>query len=470
VWLVRQSGALAGIRYPLRGEITRIGRGDHNDIVFDDEESSVVSGSHLEVRLDGGVCRIRDVGSTNGTYLNGERIAEGVLEPGGTVRLGASGPELALAFEAAVSASLDQTMVVPAESVADAAPKSSPAGTFAGEEEALLARAVAQARMARRTGLFGQTHLIMRDAVRAALRRTNRRHRRVIAVLAAALVLVSAAAAWKITALHREKRGIDARIREIQATLNKASVDPATLQELADSLDRFENQAQAIQRNVLYRFGVRGQEREDFVTAQIRVLMAEFGAEVYSIPPEFVERVKHYIGEYQGPNRPHMLRALGRARADLEAMRRVFEEESLPPDLAYMVLVESAFAEEGASRAGAAGLWQFTAPTARAYGLRVGDGVDERLDSRKATRAACKYVRELILDFGAGSSVMLALAAYNLGPSRVKQAVRKVQDPIKQRSFWYLYRVRALPAETREYVPKVIAAMTIGRAPDKFGF
>jgi len=71
---------------------------------------------------------------------------------------------------------------------------------------------------------------------------------------------------------------------------------------------------------------------------------------------------------------------------------------------------------------------------------------------------------------GAGSSVMLALAAYNLGPSRVKTAVRKVQDPIKQRSFWYLYRLRAVPPETREYVPKVIAAMIIGRHPEQYGF
>ena len=65
---------------------------------------------------------------------------------------------------------------------------------------------------------------------------------------------------------------------------------------------------------------------------------------------------------------------------------------------------------------------------------------------------------------------MLALAAYNLGPSRVKAAVRKVNDPIKQRSFWYLYRVRAVPPETREYVPKVIAAMIIGRHPELHGF
>jgi membrane-bound lytic murein transglycosylase D len=66
---------------------------------------------------------------------------------------------------------------------------------------------------------------------------------------------------------------------------------------------------------------------------------------------------------------------------------------------------------------------------------------------------------------------MLALAAYNSGPTKVKQAVMKtVRDPIKQRNFWYLYRVRALPAETREYVPKVAAVMIIGRNPGKFGF
>ena len=103
--------------------------------------------------------------------------------------------------------------------------------------------------------------------------------------------------------------------------------------------------------------------------------------------------------------------------------------------------------------------------------VKVGDGVDERTNVVKSTHAASHFLRELILDFGNGSSVMLALAAYNGGPSKVKQAVEKsVKDPIKQRSFWYLYRIRALPDETREYVPKVIAAMIIGRNPAHFGF
>ena len=76
-----------------------------------------------------------------------------------------------------------------------------------------------------------------------------------------------------------------------------------------------------------------------------------------------------------------------------------------------------------------------------------------------------------ILDFGAGSSVMLALAAYNSGTATVKRAVsRNVRDPINQRNFWYLYRARALPRETREFVPRVFAAILIGRNPQHFGF
>jgi len=135
-----------------------------------------------------------------------------------------------------------------------------------------------------------------------------------------------------------------------------------------------------------------------------------------------------------------------------------------------MVLVESALSAGNVSTAGAAGLWQFTPATAKMYGLKLGDGVDERMDPRKATEAAARYIRELILDFGTGSSVMLALAAYNVGPGKVKRAVRKVEDPIRQRDFWYLYRARALPAETRQYVPKIVAAILIGRNPERFRF
>jgi len=208
----------------------------------------------------------------------------------------------------------------------------------------------------------------------------------------------------------------------------------------------------------------------DFVTRELRSVMAEFGAEVYSIPSDFIDRVNHYIEQDLGSDRPILAHALGQSGAQIEAMRRILQKEQLPADLAYIPVVESGLGSQ-ASAAGAVGPWQFTVVTAKTYGLRVDGQVDERKDLVKSTAATCKYLRDLILDFGAGSSVMLALAAYNSGTTTVKRAVsRNVRDPINQRSFWYLYRARALPRETREFVPRVFAAILIGRNPRHFGF
>ena len=274
---------------------------------------------------------------------------------------------------------------------------------------------------------------------------------------------------WTIQNLKKQKTNIDAQIDQIEAKLQAAGNDPKEVDALVEELSKYQNQARAMKRNLLYRLGVRSEE-QDFVESEVKALMAEFGAEEYSLPPEFAGQVREFIRWYQGPGREHMERLLGRSRKELEAARQQLQDDNLPPDLAYMVLVESAFIKGNASSAGAVGLWQFTPSTARAYGLEVSGKVNERLNPRKSTQAAGRYIRELILDFGGGSSVMLALAAYNLGPGKVKRAVRTVSDPIKERNFWYLYRVRALPPETRSYVPKIIAAIIIGRHAEHFGF
>jgi soluble lytic murein transglycosylase-like protein len=469
-WLVRVSEPLAGARHLIRGPITRVGRSPDNDVVIDDGR---VSAYHLEIqKLESGY-RLCDLGSTNGTYLNGERVAEATVEDLCCIRLGADGPELRFALGAPPAADLNRTVIsseIPdVLSAALAEPNRESGESLVGkEEEKLLSLAVARARRARRTGIGNQTTIIMREVLHRALDRTSRKFRRVITALVLALLALTSYGAWRIQTLKREKRDIDAQIQQIETMLEKASQDPAETERLLDQLGQYEDQAQALQSNLFYRAGVR--EREDPVRREIRSLMAEFGAETYSIPPEFIEEVNHFIQQYQGADRLNMTLALGQSRRDMQAMRQIFEQNSLPPDLAYMTLVESALGPNSRSPAGAVGLWQFTPATGRQYGLKVSPGVDERLNAKKATQAACKYVRELILDFGAGSSVMLALAAYNLGPSKVKQAVRRVSDPIKQRNFWYLYRVRALPEETREYVPKVIAAMIIARNPEQFGF
>jgi hypothetical protein len=208
----------------------------------------------------------------------------------------------------------------------------------------------------------------------------------------------------------------------------------------------------------------------DLVTREVDSLMKEFGAEETSVPPEFIIQVQRFVQQYQDRDRDLMVRALVHKRKDLERVREILRRHLMPQDLAYMAVVESGFLPSTCSLEGAAGFWQFTENTAREYGMKVDETVDERLDLQKSTEAASRYIRDLILDFGAGSSVMLAMAAYNSGSETVHRAMRNVKDPIKQRNFWHLYQTRALPTETREYVPKVFAAIIVGRNPQQFGF
>ena len=470
-WLISRQGPQVQLRYLISKDCTSVGRSPDNDVVMQGPENASVSTHHCQISRAEDAFRIRDLESTNGTFLNGERITDAELRAPAMIRLGMHGPELNFDFsgEVAAAAPLEATQVIPqgiASTFEPVIPPDTEPPAASQTIDRFLSEAVAHSRRARAHGLADQTMTIMRDALDKALRRTGRRSRVAIIGLGCLLAAVSAGAAWRITELSQEKRTIDQKIDTVEAQLAKAQ-NRGEADRLIDELDTYEDEGEQLQRHLLYRLG--GQEG-DFVTNEIRRLMAEFGSEVYSVPPEFTERAHFYIQQYQGPNHPLMERALGDAASQVGVMRRVLVENHLPADLAYVPLVESALAD-AESPAGAAGIWQFTPVTARAYGLKINNQVDERSDVLKSTRAACRYLRELILDFGSGSSVMLALAAYDLGPTKVRQAILKnVQDPIKQRNFWYLYRTRSLPPETREYVPKVMAAIIIGRNPQHFGF
>jgi len=427
------------------------------EIVIEGEEAAIVSSRHALIQSRGGVWRIVDAGSTNGTFVNGCRIDEAELTDGALVRLGAGGPEFEFCLGQPPS-----TPVLEKTVIASTQPQQEK------NEADLLAEAVERARRARTAGRHGQTTVIMREMLAKALRRSARRLHAMIAVLATALVAVSAYSYWRIRDLKDQKTAIDRHIEEIDRRLAAGDLTFREAESLLEQLNAYQAQAERLEESLFYRLAASSEE--GFIEREIRALLKEFGAEQYRVPPEFLEQVRLFIERYRTTDRAHVERLLSVGRQKLALIRQVFEQEKLPPDLAYMVMVESAFIAQSESPKGAAGLWQFTPATARAYGLRVSAAEDERLDVEKATRAASRYVRELILDFGAGSSVMLALAAYNLGPGKVRQAVRRVEDPIRQRDFWYLYRVRALPLETRQYVPRIVAAVIIGRNLERFGF
>jgi hypothetical protein len=455
-WLVRTSGRLAGTRYPIRGSVTRVGRGPQNDILIEDDAG--VSLSHFEIHTNGEQHQIVDADSTNGIYVNGVRTEQAILEAPCAIQLGLNGPQLAFVLDDSIPVDPDHTLKMSGSA--------EPVGL--GEHEGLLAEALVRVRLTRGRITRDHTREILHEAIHKAVTRTRRSARVLITSLVVALVALTAFTIWKVYDVRMEKRAIDARIQEVEALLQKAGLNQEEADVLLERLNRYQTAAQNVSSTLLYRMG--GSETVNPVEQELKSLMAEFGAETFRFPPEFLEQVERFVAQYQGPDRSRITSALGSARNDLETMRAIFQRQQLPPDLAYMTIVESAVSKVSNPRTGAAGPWQFMAPTARAFGLVVNEQVDERMDIRKSTLAACKLMRELILDFGAEGSVMLAVAAYNVGPGRVKQAVRKVQDPIKQRNFWYLYRIGALPLETREYVPKVLAVLIIARNPPSFGF
>jgi len=154
---------------------------------------------------------------------------------------------------------------------------------------------------------------------------------------------------------------------------------------------------------------------------------------------------------------------LARSGKYLGMMKSIFRENYMPEELVFLSLIESGFNPKAYSWANASGPWQFIKGTGKRYGLRIDPWVDERRDPVKSTRAAAAYLKDLYDMFGTWS---LAMASYNAGEGNVARAVNRGGTL----DFWELRKARTLPQETKEYVPKFIAAKMIAQNPKLFGF
>ncbi len=143
-------------------------------------------------------------------------------------------------------------------------------------------------------------------------------------------------------------------------------------------------------------------------------------------------------------------------------IRRVLKEEGVPQDLMYLAQAESAFQPQAVSRAGARGIWQFMPYRGEQYDLERSYYVDERSDPEKATRAAARHLRDLYGMFG---DWYLVMAAYNSGPGNVAKAIERTGYA----DFWELQKRHALPKETENYVPIIIAMALVAKAPALYG-
>ena len=174
--------------------------------------------------------------------------------------------------------------------------------------------------------------------------------------------------------------------------------------------------------------------------------------------PDLYERMDRELitFTYMHTNSTLMLKRSARIFAQVEPILR---EQGIPDDLKYLMAIESNLDPTSVSTAGAAGLWQFMAASARQFGLEVNVNVDERYHIRKSTIAACKYLKELYAKYG---DWMTVAACYNAGPGAIATRLES-QHQKSSMDLW-------LVSETNRYMFRILTAKLFFENPESFGF
>lgn len=183
------------------------------------------------------------------------------------------------------------------------------------------------------------------------------------------------------------------------------------------------------------------------------------------LPLVINDQVAGYIGVFSNSEsfRRHMAASLQRVGKYRGLIQEVLKEEGVPQDLIYLAVAESGFEPQALNtRSGAGGMWQFMSYTGPEYGLTRNGWFDYRFDPEKSTRAYAQYIKKL---YGMMGDWYLAMAAFDWGPGKVQLAVQRTGYA----DFWELYRRNVMPAETKAYVPKILAAVLMAKNPERYG-
>lgn len=183
----------------------------------------------------------------------------------------------------------------------------------------------------------------------------------------------------------------------------------------------------------------------------------------FDIPITYNAKVSQWVKYFQTRGKKWFQVWLDRSQQYIPHIHRLLDQQGLPRDLSYLAMIESGYSSQAVSTASAVGYWQFILPTAKQYGLQHSWWIDERRDIIKSTWAASRYLSDLKKQFG---SWYLAASAYNMGETRLKKLISKYNT----KDFWILSQKPDFPKETRDYIPKLIAATMIAKAPKLYGF
>ena len=439
------------------GETVRLGRAETNGIVVNDP---VVSGQHLELRRTGDVWEIIDLGSSNGTYIDGLAITTAHVGAATTLTLGYGGPEV--------------RVTVPAEAQRESAMKVLPTDKvdryFAAE---------APKDMSAQTGLIRLAVQERRTTeTRAWVKRV--RHYRV-----AVGVLVMLAAGAGVTAVWQARRAnaLRASAGAVFSTIKSLDLDLRRLQAKSGPDKSIEERRARLERqydDLLKTLGIYNSRTPADVQLIYRTVH-RLGESEATVPRDFVDEVRKYIGKWKAEGiRPFLARASAKDMGPLIA--GIMLQHNLPREFFYLAIQESRLNPRAIgplTRFGVPkGLWQFIPPTAQMYGLKLGplqgertyDPADDRHDVTKASTAAARYLEDLYTT-DAQASGLLVMASYNMGETRLLKLIRTLPESPGDRNFWALMEKhrKDIPDETYDYVFRVLSAAVIGANPRLFG-
>jgi len=438
--------------------LVRIGRAVDNDLVIDDE---VVSAHHLELRPSDTGWQLVDLGSTNGTFVGGRPIETAPVASAMTVRLGASGPLVRLSLPAAhAPVRTRQIGIAPAIDrlfAAENPPDMSP------HTQAMRA-AVQERRQQEATTWMAR---IRRYRVGVA----------VLAVVATGAGVVATVQARRVAELRQTAAAVFGTIKELELDIRRLESTSGPNPALAEKRARLEKQYEGLIKTLGF-YSDRTPLEERLIYRTIHAL----GESEANVPKGFVREVRARIAAWKAVDLE-----TGFARAESQRLvatiTPILRRHHLPREFLLLALQESKFdprAVGPSTNSGIPkGLWQLTPHMAETYTLRLGplrgerayDPADERHDVTRASEAAAGYLEDLYTT-DAKLSGLLVVASYNMGETRMRRIIRSMPDSPADRNLWKLLeRHRAeIPAETYEYMFRVLSAAVIAANPQAFGF
>jgi len=446
----------------------RIGRADTCDIPIKHE---YVSRQHVEVYFKNGQWWVEDLQSSNGIFLDGQRVTKTGVGELKSVRLGVAGP--IVCFE--------QMKPVMAEAAA---------ASVVGDRT-MVHRYVERYFSKASTEAVSEHTEFLRRA--AAVVQARERHKyQWLVVLLAVIVIGAGTYAWRIHHQLEQQRSsaedlfynmksLDLDIGNLQKIVQASSYQGPGLTEIQKYRSRRVDLEKSYDRFLatLKVYDPKLTPKQKLILRVARI----FGECELEMPKNFEAEIDRYIQLWQQSDR--LATGIRKAKANgyIKPITDELLAQGLPPQFLYLALQESGFDQYSSgpetAKGIAKGMWQFIPETAVKYGLHLGplvdlrrpDPADERHHFDKETKAAVRYLKDLY-DTDAQASGFLVMACYNWGEGRVLPLVREMPDNPRDRNFWRLlakYKDR-MPQETYDYVFYIASAAVIGEDPHAFGF